>query len=278
MYPTTETAQHADLVLPAAGWGEKAGVLINSERRLGLARKVKRAPGEALSDFAIFRLIAQAWGCGEMFQAWESPEAVFQILKELSRGRPCDFSGIRDYAHIEAEGGIQWPWTCDDARQATTTGTPPARHRRLFADGRFFTQDGRARFFFDQPRKMAEVPDADFPFLLLTGRGSSAQWHTGSRTNKSAVLRKLAPTELYVEINPVDADKLAIEAGESVTVFSRRGRATALAFITSTVQPGQVFLPMHFATVNQLTFPSFDPHSRQPSYKAAAVQISRILR
>ena len=91
-------------------------------------------------------------------------------------------------------------------------------------------------------------------------------------------MRKLAPTELYVEINPLDAGKLGIEAGETVAVFSRRGRATAVAFITSTVQPGQVFLPMHFATVNQLTFPSFDPHSRQPSYKAAAVQLARIRR
>ena len=79
MYATTETAQLADLVLPAAGWGEKEGVLINSERRLGLARKVMRAPGQALSDFAIFQLIADAWGCGEMFRAWSSPEAVFQF-------------------------------------------------------------------------------------------------------------------------------------------------------------------------------------------------------
>src|SRR5690606_8457200 len=99
MYPTTETARLAHLVLPAAGWGEKEGVMINSERRLGLVKKVARAPGQALSDFAIFKLVAEAWGCGEMFRAWSSPEAAFQILKNLSRGQPCDFSGIRDYAH-----------------------------------------------------------------------------------------------------------------------------------------------------------------------------------
>ena len=235
-----------------------------------------RAPGEALSDFAIFRLIAEAWGCGEMFRAWSSPEAVFHILKELSQERPCDFSGIRDYAHIEEQGGIQWPWTGSDEGGAQAAGGAAVRHRRLFADGHFFTDDRRARFFFDQPRAMAELPNADFPFLLLTGRGSSAQWHTGSRTNKSAVLRKLAPTELYVEINPVDADELGINAGEPVRVSSRRGSLTAIAFVTSTVQPGQIFLPMHFATVNQLTFPAFDPHSRQPSYKAAAVKVERV--
>ncbi|HTO02800.1 MAG TPA: nitrate reductase [Opitutus sp.] len=293
MYATTETARQADLVLPAAGWGEKEGVLINSERRLGLARKVTRAPGEALSDFAIFRLVAEAWGCGEMFAAWRSPEAVFQLLKALSRGQPCDFGGIQDYAHIERERGIQWPWTEADESQAQAAfelapanfnvGESPEnpasrRHRRLFTDGKFFTTDGRARFFFDAPRAMGELPDLAYPFLLLTGRGSSAQWHTGSRTDKSAVLRKLAPTELYAEINPADAARLGVVSGDSVRVRSRRGSAIASAFVTSTVQPGQIFLPMHFASVNQLTFPSFDPHSRQPSYKAAAVQVERVRR
>jgi len=294
MYATTETAQLADLVLPAAGWGEKDGVLINSERRLGLAKKVARAPGQALSDFAIFKLVADAWGCGSMFREWISPEAVFQILKKLSLGQPCDFSGIRDYAHIDAEGGIQWPWTAADAggmtidESRTTKGLiangsgnsssvirhSSFRHRRLFADGKFFTADGRARFVFDAPRASPELPDAEYPFLLMTGRGSSAQWHTGSRTNKSAVLRKLAPTQLYVEVNPADASRIGFVAGDRVTVRSRRGSLVALAFVTPTVQRGQVFLPMHFADVNRLTFPAFDPHSRQPSYKAAAVQIT----
>ena len=284
MYATTETARMADLVLPAAGWGEKDGVLINSERRLGLAKKVSRAPGEALSDFAIFKLIADAWGCAEMFEAWRSPEAVFQVLKELSRDRPCNFSGIRNYAHLDEKGGIQWPWTEEDEARAgsgeaasrSTESVREERHRRLFADGQFFTPDRKARFYFDQPRAMPEMPDAKYPFVLLTGRGSSAQWHTGSRTDKSAVLRKLAPTELYVELNPADAARLGITSGMLVSVTSRRGAVIADAFVTSTIQPGQVFLPMHFATVNRLTFPAFDPHSRQPSYKAAAVQVSAV--
>jgi ferredoxin-nitrate reductase len=150
------------------------------------------------------------------------------------------------------------------------------RHRRLFADGKFFSADGRAQFFFDAPRSNPEPTDDEYPFLMMTGRGSSAQWHTGSRTNKSAVLRKLAPTQLYVELNPADASRIGCLAGERVTVRSRRGRLVALAFVTPTVQRGQVFLPMHFADVNQLTFPAFDPHSRQPSYKAAAVQVERL--
>ena len=287
MYATTETAKMADLVLPAAGWGEKDGIFINSERRLGVTRKVAKAPGHALSDFAIFKLVAEAWGCGEMFRAWRSPEAVFKILQQLSRGQPCDFSGIRDYAHIEEAGGIQWPYSPADVEQLRIAdrglgiGQSEIRNpksamaeRRLFADGRFFTPDGRAKFLFDPPRPMPEPPDADYPFILLTGRGSSAQWHTGSRTNKSAILRKLAPTVLHVEINPADANRLGIADGARVAIRSRRGTAEAVAFVTAVVQPGQVFLPMHFADVNKLTFPAYDPHSRQPSYKACAVTIT----
>ena len=110
LYTTTETARRAHLFLPAAGWGEKEGTLINSERRIGLVKKVSRAPGQALSDFNIFRLIAKGWGCDGLLRAWSSPEAVFQVLKTLSAGQPCDITGIEDYKHIDDCGGILWPW------------------------------------------------------------------------------------------------------------------------------------------------------------------------
>jgi assimilatory nitrate reductase catalytic subunit len=265
MYATTETAALADLVLPAAGWGEKDGTFINSERRFGLVKKVRRAPGQALSDFNIFKLIAEAWGCAALFQEWESPEAVFQIMKRLSAGQPCDISGIRDYQAVDEAGGIQWPWPAGTTSYET--------ERRLFADGRFYHANGKARFIFSAPRPWAEPTDAAYPFLLLTGRGTSSQWHTQTRTGKSDVLRKLYPQEVYVEINPLDAERLQIKSRELVIVCSRRGRVQANAFITPTIQPGQVFLPMHYATVNQLTYPEVDPYSRQPNYKACAVAI-----
>jgi len=269
MYPTTDTARLADLVLPAAGWGEKEGSFINSERRFGRITKVARAPGQALADFDIFRLLARAWGCAELFAEWTSPAATFQILKRLSAGQPCDVTGIRDHAHLATAGGIQWPYP-EHMRSDQT----PEAERRLFADGVFFTPDGRARFLFDAPRPMAEPPCAEYPFLLNTGRGSSAQWHTGSRTDKSDVLRKLAPRSLIVELHPADAARLGIADASPVLVCSRRGEARATAVLTTTIQPGQVFMPMHFKEVNHLTFPSFDPHSRQPSYKACAVALS----
>ncbi len=284
MYATTHTARLADLVLPAAGWGEKEGFFINSERRLGRITKVARAPGQALSDFAIIKLLARAWGCADLFAAWESPAAAFQILKKLSAGQPCDFTGIRDHAHLAAACGIQWPWPeCSHGRVGredrdgtadTAVATFPEPERRLFSDGRFFTPDGRARMWFDAPRPMPEPPCAEYPFLLNTGRGTSAQWHTGTRTDKSDVLRKLAPRSLVVEIHPDDAARLGIADAGAVRVWSRRGEARATAVVTATVQPGVVFMPMHFPAVNRLTFPAFDPHSRQPSYKACAVAVA----
>jgi assimilatory nitrate reductase catalytic subunit len=272
LYADTDTARLADVFLPAAGWGEKEGTLINSERRLGLFKKIARSPGKTLADYHIFRLIAEYWGCGDLFRTMKTPEEAFQMLKRLSAGRPCDISGIADYAAIDARGGIQWP--CRPDRPEDT-----ARERRLFSqddnDGRFFTPDGKARLLFDPVRPPGEPPDTAYPFTLLTGRGTSAQWHTNTRTGRSAVLRKLYPAECYAELHPDDAKRLGIAPEQWIRVGTRRGSLRARAFIASTVRPGQIFLPMHYEGVNRLTLSEFDPHSRQPSYKHCAARVDR---
>ena len=270
MYATTETARMADIVLPAAGWGEKDGTFINSERRIGTIKKVARAPGQALADFAIFKLVAEYWGCGDMFRAWESPAATFQILKRLSAGRPCDITGIDGYGMLDACGGIQWPCRAGDSAADGRT------ERRLFEDGRYYQPDGRARFRYEDPRPLPEPPNDRFPLLLLTGRGSAAQWHTQTRTAKSAVLRKLYPAEVYVEVNPADAKARGVATNDTVHVESRRGHITATAFVTRSVQPGHLFVPMHYEETNRLTDAVFDPYSKQPSYKACAAQLRRV--
>lgn len=282
MYDSTETAQVADLVLPAAGWGEKEGSFINSERRINVIKKVRRAPGEALSDFNIFRLVAERWGCGDMFAEWTSPEAVLQILKRCSAGQPCDITGIEDYRMIDRAGGIQWPlpagWTeqqPDSRSESDGDAALPVSERRLFEDGRFYHADGRARFLFEEPRPLSEPTTAEYPFVLLTGRGSASQWHTQTRTAKSAVLRKLYPQEIFVEINPADAGRLGIRQKETVVIESARGQIQAAAFMTNAVRTGQLFIPMHYDATNQLTDAVFDPYSKQPSYKACAVRVCR---
>ena len=300
MYASADTALIADLVLPAAGWGEKEGTFINSERRIGRTKRVSRAPGQALADFLIFRAIADRWGCGRLFERWSSPEAVFELLQELSVDQPCDVSGIGGYAELDQRGGVQWPWTKNDAHvgseveygDASLRETVTERHdtssendaneyaktdsrdeRRLFADGQFYHPDGKARFLCEEPRPPAEPVDATFPFVLLTGRGSASQWHTQTRTAKSAVLRKLYPQHCYVEIHPADAAELGIRQGDTVVVESRRGTVRANAFVTATVGQRRVFMPMHYPETNKLTYPSFDKYSKQPSYKHCAVML-----
>ncbi len=269
MYHSTESARAADLVLPAAGWGEKEGTFINSERRIGTLKAVRQAPGIALSDFRIFRLIAHAWGCGEMFARWTDPEAAFKILRDLTAGRPCDITGIRDYAHLDEQGGIQWPLPSDFKSQI-----PP--ERRLFEDGKFHTPGGKAQILFSPPAVLPESTDADYPFTLLTGRGTSSQWHTLTRTGKSDILRKLCPSQAYMEIHPADASLLGLKDGTTALVRSRRGEMQVAVYHAPTVRRGEIFIPMHYQQLNRLTHPSFDPHSRQPNYKACAVAISSV--
>lgn len=269
MYLSTETAELADLVLPAAGWGEKEGTFINSERRYAVHKRVRPAPGEALADFHIFRAIAHSWGVGDMFSEWTSPEAVFRIMQRASRHQPCDITGIDGYAEIDRSGGIQWPWSASDAQREKH----PAPQRRLFADGKFFTEDQRARFIVDDPATLPEPPCETYPWLLLSGRGTVSQWHTQTRTSKSPILRQLYPQQVYIEMHPVDARELGVVNGQPVEVHSRRGRVIATAVLTPTVQRQQAFMPMHYPETNLLTLAHFDPHSRQPSYKDCAVAI-----
>jgi len=271
MYHTTESARLADLVLPAAGWGEKDGCFINSERRIGTLKTVREAPGQALSDFRIFRLIANSWGCGEMFAKWTHPEAAFKLLRNLTKGRPCDITGIDSYAMIDQLGGIQWPFP-DGMEKSQVSNL---QSRRLFEDGVYYTPTGKAKIHFSPPADMPEPVDFDFPFLLLTGRGTSSQWHTQTRTEKSDILRKLYPQGVYLEIHPADAHELGLREGDPVTIRSRRGEIVAAVYLAPTVQRGQIFIPMHYPEVNHLTHSAFDPHSRQPNYKACAVTLIR---
>jgi len=123
---------------------------------------------------------------------------------------------------------------------------------------------------------LPESPSTRYPLLLLTGRGSASEWHTGTRTGKSAVLAKLGSRAPYVELNPADARARGIAPDQQVKVSSRRGAVTARAFVTERVRPGEVFMTMHDAATNILTVAAFDPTSRQPAYKASAVQVEHL--
>lgn len=267
IYADTATARLADLYLPAAASGEKEGSFINSERRIGHVSKLMEPPGEAMADFDIFLKIADTWGCGRWIERWNTPDKVFQTMKKLSAGQPCDITGIRDYNHLDEMGGIQWPYADHKEYESNERG--------LFADGRFYHPDEKARFIFKESEPPDESCSSAFPFRLLTGRGSVAQWHSQTRTGKVAKLQKMAPSEIYVEMNPADAERLGIAMDDTVTVSSVRGELEAKAVVVEDVAERQLFIPMHYEEVNRLTFSSFDPESFQPAFKSAAVSICR---
>jgi assimilatory nitrate reductase catalytic subunit len=268
LYPNTETAVYADLYLPAAASGEKSGVFINSERRLGIVQKAIDPPGEAKSDFDIFRGIAEAWGCADMFREWTDPEAVFRILQRTTKGRPCDITGIKGYKMIIENNGIQWPYPegCTDN----------SSRRILFEDGKFFTPDGRACLLFEDFAELPEKLDKEFDTILLTGRGSVFQFHTQTRTGKVPFLNSKSEKTNYVMLSKEDALRIGVEEDQLVRVSSRRGSAEVPARISDTVKKGQVFMPMHYMETNYLTFPVFDTYSREPGYKYAAVKIEAV--
>ncbi len=270
LYADTDTARHADLFLPAAGWGEKDGTMINSERRIGLVKQVRLPPGEALPDFAILRLLAHAWGCAHLFEEWSTPEDVFRILGRLSAGRPCDHSGITTYRQLDDAGGLQWPVP---AGADLATCEP---ERRLYEDLRSFHADGRFRLVAAEPELTPRPTTESFPLILLTGRGSTAAWHTETRTGRSPLLQRLVPADLRIDLNQADAAELGIIDGGEVEVTSAWGSMRCRAQVGDGVQRGQAFLPMHSVATNVLTHPVVDPISRQPSYKDTPVAVRPI--
>jgi assimilatory nitrate reductase catalytic subunit len=267
----TPTTALADVVLPAAIWGEKDGTYTNSERRVSRVRAAVPPPGEARSDFDIFLAVAERWGCrDELFPGWTSPADSFDEWRRVSAGRPCDYSGIT-YDRIELAGGVQWPCPSDDPT-VPLGGTP-----RLYTDRRFNRPDGRAALRRVTRQPLRQPPGGDYPLLLNTGR-TVEHWHTRTKTGRVPVLEGLAP-EAWVEIHPTDAARLGVRSGGLVRVTSSRGSVDRLrARVTAIVRPGEVFIPFHWdeRCANRLTTDECDPISREPNYKQCAVRVEAV--
>ena len=266
----TPTTEMADVVLPAAIWGEKDGTFTNSERRVSRVRAAVAPPGEARSDFDIFLALAERLGLRDrLFPGWTSPADAFEEWRRVSAGRLCDYSGIT-YDRIDAVGGVQWP--CPPGGDTPLAGTA-----RLYADGRFPTPSGKVRLHCVDREELRDKPRPEYPLLLNTGR-TVEHWHTRTKTGRVALLERLAP-EAWVEINEGDAAPMGIRTGDIVRVSSSRGSIDRLiARVTPIVRAGEVFIPFHYdeACANRLTADEFDPISREPNYKQCAVRIERV--
>jgi anaerobic selenocysteine-containing dehydrogenase len=303
----TETARLADVVLPAAGWGEKTGTFTNVDRTVHLSEAAVDPPGLARADLDIFCDYARRMGLkdkdGRPLVPWRSAEEAFDAWRECSRGRPCDYSGL-SYEQLRGPSGVQWPvtehapagterlytdhvfntdsdYSEDYGHDLDTGGTvTPEQHRAQEPSGRAFLKGVP----FMPPH---EEPSDEYPFLFSTGR-TVYHFHTRTKTARSRPLREAAP-EPWVEISPADAARLGISDGDLVRVESPRGRIEVPAR-TGPVRQGTVFAPFHYGywdvgdasgpsadvparAANELTMTIWDPVSKQPLFKTAACRL-----
>ncbi|MDG6399899.1 molybdopterin-dependent oxidoreductase [Pseudomonas quasicaspiana] len=273
-FRTTETARFADLLLPAASWGEKEGSVTNSERRISHVRKAIAAPGETRPDWAITvdfaqRLQARLQPDAKALFDFQTPQALFDEYKLLTQGRDLDLSGI-SYDIIDQHGPQQWPFPA-----GATCGTA-----RLYLNGQFPTSSGRARFISEPYSAAKELRDSRFPLTLNTGRLRD-QWHGMSRTGTAARLFGHV-SEAVVSLHPEDLHHYRLQSGDLVTLKSRRGSVIVPVGSDDGLRAGHAFMPMHWGDrflkggVNLLTQPAFDPISKQPELKHSGVRVDKI--
>jgi anaerobic selenocysteine-containing dehydrogenase len=301
----TETTQFADVVLPAATWGEKTGTFTNADRTVHLSEKAVEPPGEARPDMDIFVNFATRLGLedkdGAPLVKWSDPEGAFEGWRECSRGRPCDYTGM-SYDKLRGSGGIQWP--CNDEH--------PEGTERLYADGSFFADPGyceeygrdmvtgapvsETEYRALNPRGSAvlkaaeylpphELPSEEFPFQLITGR-TLYHFHTRTKTGRAPQLQAAAP-DVWVEMSAGDATDRGLAEGDLLEITTPRGHVEARLRVSG-IRPGVVFLPFHYGywdtgdsdgqgrAANELTVTDWDPVSKQPIFKTAAAAVRRI--
>jgi anaerobic selenocysteine-containing dehydrogenase len=298
----SETAGMADVILPAAIWGEKTGCFTNADRTVHISHKAVDPPGQARSDLDILLDFARRMNFkdkdGNPLIKWTNPEQAFEAFKEVTRGRPCDYTGL-SYEKLSAGSGIQYP-----CNENAPDGTP-----RLYTDGVFNTAadyceiyghdiaTGAAiepvKYRANDPKGKAKIkaadfvpppeePDGQYPFFLTTGR-LVYHWHTRTKTGNVSKLNQAAP-HAFVQLSEYDANKANIREGDMVEVSTRRGKVQVRARIGD-IDPGYLFIPFHYGywdhpdnkrAANELTITGYDSVSKQPFFKFAAAGIKKI--
>ena len=260
----SETAMHADVVLAGSLQEEEEGVTANVEARVIHIQKAVDPPGHARADSAIICDLAERLGRGRYFR-FREPREIFEELREASRGGLADYYGIT-YERIDAEKGVFWPCPSLDH-----PGTP-----RLFEEGRFFHEDGKAHFMKLAWRESGDPVDEQFPIYLTTGRVVS-QYLSGAQTRRIGALVDQYP-EPKVELHPKLAEKHGIRNGDRLTVTTRRSSVTLEAMVVRTVRPDTVFIPYHWPgkrSANLLTHRTIDPRSKIPEFKVSACRLEK---
>lgn len=303
----SETAELADVVLPAATWGEKTGIFTNADRTVHLSEKAVDPPGKAKSDLEIFLDYAHRLGLkdkdGAPLVKWQDSESAFHAWQECSRGRPCDYTGL-SYARLRGASGIQWPcneenpdgterlyvngafWSrpdeCETYGRDLVTGAPlePTEYRALNPAGKAVIKSAG----YLPPH---EAPDQEYPLVLITGR-TLFHFHTRTKTARAPELQAAAP-EVWLEVSRADAESRDLVEGDLAEVTTPRGSVRAKVRVGG-IRDGVIFLPFHYGywdaedtdehdrAANELTLTDWDPASKQPIFKTAAARVRKLKR
>ncbi|NGT02150.1 nitrate reductase [Clostridium perfringens] len=268
IYEDTDSSKECDLYLPSVPAIKKEGFLINTERRLSALVPVLEKEEDELSDYEILLGIGEALGMGSLLDKWRTPEDVFKLLRECSKGMPCDITGVT-YERLRDSKGIQWP--CREGEELESD------ERRLFEDGKYYTSSGKAKLIFEDVTENPNATNEEFPFNLNTGRGTVGQWHTHTRTREIQAVTNIVPQKAYVDINRKDAERLDIKENDEVLIHSSNGhKSKFIARLTDNLKEKTLYAPIHYIETNLLTPSVFDPYSKEPSYKTVQVNIEKV--
>lgn len=268
IYEDTDSSKECDLYLPSVPAIKKEGFLINTERRLSALVPVLEKEEDELSDYEILLGIGEALGMGSLLDKWRTPEDAFKLLRECSKGMPCDITGV-SYERLRDSKGVQWP--CREGEELESD------ERRLFEDGKYYTPSGKAKLIFEDVTENPNATNEEFPFNLNTGRGTVGQWHTHTRTREIQVVTNIVSQKAYVDINRKDAEKLDIKENDEVLIHSSNGHTSKfIARLTDNLKEKTLYAPIHYIETNLLTPSVFDPYSKEPSYKTVQVNIEKV--
>ena len=268
IYEDTDSSEECDLYLPSVPAIKKEGFLINTERRLSALVPVLEKEEDELSDYEILLGIGEALGMGSLLDKWRTPEDAFKLLRECSKGMPCDITGV-SYERLRDSKGVQWP--CREGEELESD------ERRLFEDGKYYTPSGKAKLIFEDVTENPNATNEEFPFNLNTGRGTVGQWHTHTRTREIQAVTNIVSQKAYVDINRKDAEKLDIKENDEVLIHSSNGHTSKfIARLTDNLKEKTLYAPIHYIETNLLTPSVFDPYSKEPSYKTVQVNIEKV--
>ncbi|HEE9844949.1 nitrate reductase [Clostridium perfringens] len=268
IYEDTDSSKECDLYLPSVPAIKKEGFLINTERRLSALVPVLEKEEDELSDYEILLGIGEALGMGSLLDKWRTPEDAFKLLRECSKGMPCDITGVT-YERLRDSKGIQWP--CREGEELESD------ERRLFEDGKYYTPSGKAKLIFEDVTENPNATNEEFPFNLNTGRGTVGQWHTHTRTREIQAVTNIVSQKAYVDINRKDAERLNIKENDEVLIHSSNGHTSKfIARLTDNLKEKTLYAPIHYIETNLLTPSVFDPYSKEPSYKTVQVNIEKV--